>query len=137
MNKEQKAPLKIQLSPVLTFFREAVLSDRGLQERLRAADSCPVVAQIANEYLRAHLRVEVSSDLGKTPLRGLAENTFRDMFQVTVEDLEQHMLYQTNADGEFLLGESELAMVAGSPRLAGSNCYGCSCGQTCALAKSC
>jgi hypothetical protein len=133
----QKAPLKMQLSPVLTFFREAVLRDHTLQERLRAADSCPAVANIANEYLRAHLRIEVSSELQKSPLRGLADDTFRDMFQITVEDLEQHILYQTNAQGEFLLGESELAMVAGSPRLANeTSCYGCSgCGDTCVSAR--
>jgi hypothetical protein len=136
--REQKAPLKVQLSPVLTFFREAVLRDHALQERLRAADSCPAVAKIANDYLRTHLRVRVSSELEKSPLRGLVEDTFQDIFKVTVEELEQHVLYQTNARGEFLLGESELAMVAGSPRLANeSSCYGCSggCGDTCVSAR--
>lgn len=124
--------LNPRLSPLLSFFREAVLRDRQLQEHLRAADSCPAVAKIANEYLRSHFRIQVSTDLEKSPLRGLAEETFRDTFQITVEDLEQHMLYQANRHGEVLLGESELAMVAGSSRLAaGSSCYGCSCGITC------
>lgn len=124
--------LNPRLSPVLSFFREAVLRDRGLQERLRAADSCPAVARIANEYLLSHFRIQVSSDLEKSPLRGIAEDAFRDAFRITVEDLEQHILYQANRQGEVLLGESELAMVAGSSRLAsGSSCYGCSCGVTC------
>jgi hypothetical protein len=124
--------LNPQLSPVLTFFREAVLRDRGLQEQLRAADSCPAVARIANDYLLTHFRIQVSSDLEKSPLRGIAEDTFRDAFRVSVEELEQHILYQANRHGEVLLGESELAMVAGSSRLAhGSSCYGCSCGVTC------
>jgi hypothetical protein len=124
--------LNPRLSPVLSFFREAVLRDRGLQERLRDADSCPAVAKIANDYLRTHFRIQVSSELEKSPLRGIAEETFRDAFRITVEDLEQHLLYQANRHGEVLLGESELAMVAGSSRLAaGSNCYGCTCGSTC------
>src|SRR5258707_1999064 len=136
MDKEQKTPLKLQLSPVLALFREAVLRDHALQQRLREADSCPAVAAIANDYLTAHIRIRVSPDLEKTPLRGLAEDAFRNMFHITVEDLEQHILYQTNAQGAFLLGESELAMVAGSPRLAiSTSCYGCSCGGvTCAAA---
>jgi hypothetical protein len=124
--------LNPQLSPLLSFFREAVLRDRGLQERLREADSCPAVAKIANEYIREHFRVVVSSDLEKSPMRGIAEEAFRDMFKVTVEELEQHILYQANRHGEVLLGESELAMVAGSSRLArDSGCYGCTCGITC------
>jgi hypothetical protein len=124
--------LNPQLSPVLSFFREAVLRDRGLQERLRAADSCPAVVKIANEYLLTHFRIQVSSEIEKSPLRGIAEEAFRDAFRVSVEELEQHILYQANRHGEVMLGESELAMVAGSSRLAaGSNCYGCSCGGTC------
>jgi hypothetical protein len=129
---------KFQLSPVLTLFREAVLSDAALQERLRAADDCPAVADVANEYLKANFHVEVSYELEKTPLRGLAHGAFRDVFHITVEELEQHVLYQTNARGEFLLGESELAMVAGGPRLEQStSCYGWSCNVTCAAAKTC
>ena len=126
------AALKPQLSPVLSFFREAVLRDRGLQEQLRGADSCPAVARIANDYLLTHFRIQVSSDLEKSPLRGIAEDAFRDAFRISVEDLEKHILYQANRHGEVLLVESELAMVAGSSRLAhGSSCYGCSCGVTC------
>jgi hypothetical protein len=122
------APVKPQLSPALSLFREAVLRDPQLQDQLRAADSCEAVAEIANRFFSAHIRAEVSSDLERTPLRGLTQDIFKDVFTITVEDLEQHILYQTNDQGEFLLGESELAMVAGSARVsaAGSNCYGCS-----------
>jgi hypothetical protein len=127
----ESRPLKIQLSPALAFFREAVLRDPRLQDQLRDAGTCQEVAQIANDYLRTNLRVEVSADLTRSPLRGLADETFRNALRVTVEDLEQHMLYQTNQQGEVLLGESELAMVAGSTRVGGSSCYGCSCGGTC------
>src|SRR5258708_18260676 len=72
MDKEQKASVRLQLSPVLALFREAVLRDRALQERLRNADSCQADASVANDHLRAYLRLELSSDLEKTPLRDLA-----------------------------------------------------------------
>ncbi len=131
-------PFYARLSPALTLFREAVLRDPQLQDQLRDAGSCGAVAEIANNFFRSNFRLELLTDLKKTPLRGLAEDTFREMFRITPEELEQHILYQTNDQGEFLLGESELQMVAGSARLADStSCYGCSCGNTCALAKTC
>ncbi len=136
-NLSSRGFLNPQLSPVLTLFREAVLRDSQLQEQLRNADSCKAVAEIANAYFRSSFRVEISPDLKRSTLRSLAEETFADVFRVTVEDLEQHILYQVNNKGEFLLGESELEMVAGSARLAASaSCYGCSCGNTCAFARS-
>ena len=114
------------------------MRDPELQDALVHADSCEAVAKIANTFFRANFRAEVSADYAKTPLRSLAQEVVEDVFHVTVEDLEQHILYQTNNQGEFLLGESELAMIAGSARLAAStSCYGCSCGNTCALAKTC
>jgi hypothetical protein len=130
--------LKLRLSPLLSLFREAVIHDRGLQDQLRDSGSCQEVAEIANAYIRKNVSVELSRPLADNPASEAVEENLRLMLHISVAELEEHMLYQTNARGEVLLGESEMALVAGGSGLADStSCYGCSCTSTCFLAKTC
>jgi hypothetical protein len=130
--------LKLRLSPLLSLFREAVIQDRELQDQLRGSGSCQEVAEIANAYISKNVHVELSRPLADSPLAKAVEENVHLMLHISVAELEEHMLYQTNAQGEVLLGESEMALVAGGSGLAAeTSCYGCSCTSTCIAAKTC
>lgn len=118
-------------SASLQLFRKAVLGDPHLQDRLRAARTCGAVATIANEYLRSNVRVVLSSELERSQLRAVAEKIAQSAFHVSEADLKAYLESNTSQEGEFLLGQSELAMVAGSSRVASTNecSYGSGCGS--------
>jgi hypothetical protein len=118
-------------SQVIALFREAVLIDQRLQDRLRDTDTCGEVAGIANAYLKENIRIVVSGPIDRSPLREQADRVVREVLEVTEEDLLSYISEHSTPRGEVMLGESELALVAGSPMVAGSaSCYGCSCGAT-------
>lgn len=127
----------------LYLFRKAVLHDPALQDRLRSPEACEPsqVAYIANEYLRKHVQVALSPDFERGSLRDTAEIVFENLFRITEADLTAYLEANTNEEGEFLLGQDELAMVAGSTRLADStnSCsYGSGCGSCgCSSSLSC
>jgi hypothetical protein len=124
----------------LFLFRKAVLASPALQERLRDTGTCGELSGIINDYLRFNVRVIVSAELERTPVREAAQAVFEELFHVTEDDLATYLAANTNDKGEFLLGESELAMVAGGTSVAdqtttndcsyGEGCNSCGCSSS-------
>jgi hypothetical protein len=125
----------------LFLFRKAVLSSPALQERLRSTGTCGELASIANEYLRSNVKLVVSAELERAPMRDVVRSVYEDFIHVSESDLASYLAANSNEKGEFLLGESELAMVAGgSTVIADTNecSYGSGCGScTCSSSVVC
>ena len=131
-----RSPSPTRSGPLLVF-RKAVLSNRALQDRLRDTGTCGEVAQIANEYLKSNVKIVVSGELERGPVRQTAQTVFEELFHVTEGDIAAYLESNSNEKGEFLLGKSELAMVAGIVPVAisntcsyGSGCGSCGCSST-------
>jgi hypothetical protein len=122
----------------LYLVRKAALNDPRLQERLQSAGSCQALAHAVNEYLKTHVKVTVSPEFERGAMRHTTESVFQNLFHVTEEDLKVYLEANTNPEGEFLLGQDELAMVAGSTRVVadtntcsyGSGCGSCQCSSS-------
>jgi hypothetical protein len=131
-----RSPSATRPGPLLVF-RKAVLSNRALQDRLRDTGTCGELAQIANEYLKSNVKIVVSGELEGGPVRQTAQTVFEELFHVTEGDIAAYLESNSNEKGEFLLGKSELAMVAGGSEVSstntcsyGSGCGSCGCSST-------